>query len=78
MSEYQQTGGDENKPGEKASFLQVVTSVLAGALGVQSSKNRERDFSQNTFMPYIVGGIVFTIIFVGSLVLLVNVLLRNN
>lgn len=62
---------------EKLSFLQVVGSVLAGALGVQSSKNRERDFAQNSFMPFIVGGIIFTVLFVGSIVLLVNVFLAD-
>lgn len=69
---------DKKEQTEKASFMQVVASVLAGALGVQSSKNRERDFSQNTFLPYIVGGIIFTILFAGGLALLVSMLLSNN
>ncbi len=62
---------------EKLSFLQVVGSVLAGALGVQSCKNRQRDFAQNSFMPFIVGGVIFTIVFVGSILLLVNVFLSG-
>lgn len=69
--------GNEQKDAEKLSFFQVVGSVLAGALGVQSSKNRQRDFAQNSFMPFIVGGIVFTLLFVGSIVLLVNVFLAD-
>jgi len=69
---------NKKEQAEKASFMQVVASVLAGALGVQSSKNRERDFSQNTFLPYIVGGIIFTILFAGGLALLVSMLLSNN
>ncbi|MFK7731914.1 MAG: DUF2970 domain-containing protein [Pseudomonadales bacterium] len=62
---------------EKLSFFQVLGSVLAGALGVQSSKNRERDFAQNSFMPFIVGGVIFTVLFVGSIVLLVKVFLAD-
>ena len=61
----------------KASFIQVLGSVLAGAAGVQSRKNRERDFSQSSFLPYIIGGIIFTVAFVGGLALLVNILLNQ-
>lgn len=70
------TKHDQQKP-EKLSFFQVLGSVLAGALGVQSSKNRQRDFAQNSFVPFIVGGIIFTVLFVGSIVLLVNVFLAD-
>lgn len=68
---------DDDTVKQKPGFRQVLGSVLAGALGVQSSKNRERDFSQNSFLPYIIGGIVFTVLFVGGLALLVNILLNQ-
>lgn len=61
---------------EKASLGQVVSSVLAGAIGVQSRANRERDFSQTSFLPFIIGGVIFTVAFVGGLVLLVSLLLN--
>lgn len=67
----------EQESPEKLSVFQVVGSVLAGALGVQSSKNRQRDFAQNSFMPFIVGGILFTVLFVGSIMLLVNFFLAG-
>lgn len=55
-------------PGDKPSFLQVMMSVFAAAFGVQSEKNRERDFSQSSPMPYIVGGLIFTVLFVGLII----------
>ena len=39
---------------------QVVASVLAAAFGVQSSRNRERDFKEGRFGTFIVAGILFT------------------
>ena len=47
--------------------LQVVGSVLAAGLGVQSSKNRERDFKQGRIGVFITAGIVFTLLFIGGI-----------
>jgi hypothetical protein len=57
--------------------LQVVGSVLAAAFGVQSSRNRERDFKQGSFGSFIVAGIVFTALFVGAVYLVVTTVLSN-
>lgn len=65
---------EEAESSEGASFLQVVGSVMAAAFGVQSSKNRKRDFSQDSFTPYIVAGVLFTVAFVLGLATLVSVL----
>lgn len=62
----------ERKPG----FWQVVLSVLAAALGVNSRRNQERDFQSSTPMPFIVGGIIFGVIFVLSIALVVMVVLE--
>jgi len=56
---------------------QVVLSILAAAFGVQSHKNRERDFSGGNLFSYIIASLIFFAIFVGGLILLVNFLLRN-
>ena len=45
-------------------FLDVVKSVMAAFLGVQSEKNRERDFTQGNPAHYIVIGLVATVLFV--------------
>ena len=56
----EETASEQPSP----SFFQVTMSVLAAALGVQTDKNRERDFSQSSPLPYIVGGLLFTVLFV--------------
>ncbi len=62
----------------KPSILQIIASVAAAAFGVQNSKNRTRDFEQNSILPYIVGGIVFTVVFVGAVYLVVSTVLRSS
>ena len=57
--------------------LQIISSVFAAAVGVQSSKNRERDFKQGRFAYFVIAGILFTIIFVGTVYLVVSTVLEN-
>ena len=53
----------------------VVRSILAAAFGVQTTRNQQRDFAQGNYRHFIVGGIVFTVLFVLTLVLVVNLVL---
>jgi hypothetical protein len=53
----------DEKP-KQPSAWQVISSVFAAAFGVQSNKNRERDFTQGKPATYIIVGLVFTILFV--------------
>lgn len=55
-------------------MLGVIKSVLASMLGVQTQQNYENDFAEKSAMPYIITGIVMVVLFVVSLVLLVNFL----
>jgi len=59
------------------SGLQIVQSTVAAAFGVQSSKNRERDFQEGKASQFIVAGIVFTLMFVGIMVLIVRTVLSS-
>ncbi|PFG08872.1 MULTISPECIES: DUF2970 domain-containing protein [unclassified Marinobacter] len=72
---------ENTQPGSKAlprpSLWKVMQSILAGALGVQSSKRHQEDFANPSPWAYIVGGILFTTLLIGGLVLLVNVVLAN-
>lgn len=43
---------------------QMLGSVLAAALGVQSGKNRARDFSHGKPRHFIILGVGFTVLFV--------------
>lgn len=58
--------------------LKVIQSVLAGALGVQSNKRREEDFSGHSPWPYIIAGILFTAGFVVTLVIVVKLVLAGQ
>tara|TARA_R110002073_G_scaffold306826_3_gene476206 strand:+ start:191 stop:406 length:216 start_codon:yes stop_codon:yes gene_type:complete len=61
----------EKKPGLKA----IIQSTLAAAFGVQSSKNREQDFQHGNIWVYIFSGILFTVIFIFSVLFLVRLAL---
>ena len=50
-------------------------SVAAAALGVQSSENRERDFSRGKLHQFVLAGVLATALFVGSVLTAVNILL---
>jgi Protein of unknown function (DUF2970) len=53
-------------------LLQTLKSVLAAFIGVQSDKNRKVDFEQGSLKNYIIGGIVFTILFVATIIFVVS------
>jgi hypothetical protein len=58
--------------------LHVVGSVFAAGLGVQSSKNRERDFKQGRIGVFIAAGIIFTLLFIGTVVTVVQLVLKGS
>ena len=59
-------------------FWSIVQSVLAGMIGVQSSKNRERDFTQGKPIHFIVGGVIGVAVFLLVIWLLVQYLLATS
>ena len=64
------------KSPESISFWQVALSVIQASFGVQSKKNRERDFKQGNLFAFIVAALVFTALFVGILLLVVRSVLN--
>jgi uncharacterized MAPEG superfamily protein len=58
--------------------LQVVSSVLAAGLGVQSSRNRERDFKQGRAGTFIVAGLGFTALFIAGVYTVVSLVLAGR
>jgi len=68
----------ENKKNGKPGILKIMQSILAGAIGVQSDKRRQEDFSNHTPLPYIIAGLLFTVCFVGGLILVVQMVLANQ
>jgi len=69
---------EQDSEGKKPNFLQIVISTLGAAFGVQSSKNRERDFKHGSIATYIVAGIVFTGLFILTVALIVQAVLKNS
>ncbi|BFM20888.1 DUF2970 domain-containing protein [Gilvimarinus japonicus] len=69
---------DTRKPTSKLSVFQVIISTLAAAVGVQSSRNRERDFSGNNLFTYVAAGLIFTAVFVAGLIMWVQHLLASS
>ena len=69
----------DNAKQEKKSLnpLQIVSSVMAAGLGVQSSKNRERDFKQGRIGVFIAAGIIFTLLFIGTVYTVVQLVLKS-
>ncbi|MDA1073293.1 MAG: DUF2970 domain-containing protein [Proteobacteria bacterium] len=60
---------------EKLTVWQMLGSVLAAAFGVQSGRNRERDFTSGKASHFIILGIGFTVVFVLVLIGVVNLVL---
>ncbi len=56
----------------KASVLDLAFSGVAAAFGVQSNKNRVRDFQQKSIVPFILTGVALTTFLLVSLILLVS------
>ncbi len=56
-------------------WWQIFLSVLAAAVGVQSDKNRQRDFTHFSPWPYIFAGLTFMALFVGCLIGIVHLVL---
>jgi Protein of unknown function (DUF2970) len=66
---------NNDKEPEKVSFLTVLQSTAAAAFGVQSQKNRERDFKNGKPIAFIAGGIIFALVFILSIYTVVQMVL---
>ena len=56
----------------RPSISEVVKSVLSAAIGVQSDKNRQKDFSKGSLPVYLIVGFIFTIVFVSAIIAVVR------
>ena len=61
----------ENKESNNL-ILKAFKSVGAAFFGVQKAENAEEDFSENNFAYYAIVGIILTIVFVFSVILVVQ------
>lgn len=60
---------------KRQSLFQLLLSTIAAFFGVQTERNRNRDFQSNSPIPFIIMGIVVAIILVTSLIFIVKLVL---
>ena len=77
MNEQKESTNDTEPEQDSLTLWQVLSSALAAAFGVQSSRNRTRDFSKGKPGQFIAIGIILTVVFVIAIVTVVNVVLGN-
>jgi hypothetical protein len=80
MNDAQESGGSgppeaDRDDHPRVTPLQVVASTVAAAFGVQSSRNRARDFAAGKPVHFILAGVAFTVLFVLGMILLVRLVL---
>jgi hypothetical protein len=66
----------DEESGKPPTFWQMLHSVLAAAFGVQSGKNRTRDFTHGKASHFIALGVGFTLVFILVLLGLVQLALH--
>ncbi|MDG2501429.1 MAG: DUF2970 domain-containing protein [Porticoccaceae bacterium] len=66
---------DAEKP-KKPGLGTLIKSILAAAIGVQTDKNREQDFNEGNPLAFIIGGFVFTALFILTIALIVGLVTR--
>ena len=62
---------------QKPGFIDVIKSTLAAALGVQSNKNRERDFKHGSIKTFAIAGVIFTVVFIAVVITVVKLVLKS-
>lgn len=67
---------DKTENTKKVSLLSIMSSVIAASFGVQTNKNRERDFEKGKFHHFVIGGIVFAVLFILLIVGVVKVVMH--
>lgn len=61
---------------KKITPISFMGSIIAAWFGVQTKANRERDFEQGKFHHFIIGGIVFAVLFVLFVIGIVKVVMH--
>jgi len=61
----------------KPTLIDTFKSVLASFFGVQSDKNRKRDFQQGSPAQFIIVGLLMTIIFIVGMIFIVKLILAS-
>tara|TARA_B110000259_G_scaffold125199_1_gene141713 strand:+ start:899 stop:1111 length:213 start_codon:yes stop_codon:yes gene_type:complete len=62
---------------KKQKIGSLIKSILAAGIGVQSDKNRQEDFAGGNPLAFIIGGFIFTILFILCVAMVVGLVLSN-
>lgn len=62
---------------KKQKIGSLIKSILAAGIGVQSDKNRQEDFAGGNPLAFIIGGFIFTIVFILCVAVVVGLVLSN-
>ena len=78
MSTDNPQSASESKTEKKTKItpLSFMGSIIAAWFGVQTKSNRERDFEQGKFHHFVIGGIVFAILFILLVVGIVKIVMH--
>jgi DUF2970 family protein len=60
---------------DKSSLKQTLVSVAAAFIGIQSDKNRKRDFNHGKSSHFIIAGVLAIILFIAVLLAVVNLVI---
>ena len=60
----------------QVTILTIIGSILASWFGVQSNKNRERDFTHGKASTFIIAGIIFVFLFILFVIGIVQVVMH--
>ncbi len=66
----------QHKNPDRLTIWQVLGSVLASFFGVQSSRNRARDFTSGKARDFILVGFILTVVCCFTLFFLVSMIIR--
>ena len=75
FKKYVMSEDSKDRDEEKPNFFQLVLSVFAAGFGVQSSKNRERDFKHGSIKVFIVAGLIAVALFISAIVTVVSLVI---
>lgn len=77
IDEAQRSEVDASQTPPKMTLMQTAQSVLWAMLGVQSKRNARRDFSQGKLSHFVVIGLVFTLLFILTLVSVIQLVIPD-
>lgn len=67
-------GNSTENQRQGSSWIGIILSTLAAFIGVQSDKNRQRDFQQKSILPFMLVGIIMAAVFIGGLVAVAKII----